>query len=58
MGCTTLGKKDSQGICFIGEVKMTDFLRTFVDDRPGDIVDIDGKEVATRCQRLHFHTLK
>ena len=29
----TAGKKDSQGICFIGEIKMRDFLQAFVPDR-------------------------
>src|SRR5258708_20454999 len=31
----TAQKKDSQGICFIGEVKMADFLKTYVPDHPG-----------------------
>lgn len=52
----TAGKKDSQGICFIGEVKMEDFLRTFVPDRPGPIVGLDGK-VLGRHRGLHLHTL-
>ena len=33
-------KKDSQGICFIGQVKMSDFLRHYLPDNPGDIVDL------------------
>jgi tRNA-specific 2-thiouridylase len=34
-GLATADKKDSQGICFIGEVRMSDFLRAYVPDRPG-----------------------
>jgi tRNA-specific 2-thiouridylase len=49
-------KKDSQGICFIGRVKMTDFLSTFVPDKPGDIVNVDGKIVG-RHRGLHLYTL-
>lgn len=49
-------KKDSQGICFIGEVKMSDFLREFVADSPGDIVDIEGRKLG-RHQGLHLYTL-
>ncbi len=50
------GKKDSQGICFIGNVKMSDFLRHYVPDSPGEIVDLDGK-VLGRHKGLHLYTL-
>lgn len=49
-------KKDSQGICFIGAVKMSDFLRHYVPDHPGDIVDTNGKKLG-RHQGLHLYTL-
>jgi tRNA-uridine 2-sulfurtransferase len=49
-------KKDSQGICFIGAVKMSDFLRHYVPDQPGDIVDTEGK-LRGRHQGLHLYTL-
>jgi tRNA-specific 2-thiouridylase len=49
-------KKDSQGICFIGNVKMSDFLRAYVPDRPGNIVDAQGK-VLGEHRGLHFYTL-
>lgn len=52
----TAGKKDSQGICFIGNIKMTDFLRHYVPDSPGDIVDVSGK-VRGRHNGLHLYTL-
>ena len=52
----TADKKDSQGICFIGEVKMEDFLRTFVPDKPGPIVTIEGK-VMGQHKGLHLYTL-
>jgi tRNA-specific 2-thiouridylase len=52
----TAEKKDSQGICFIGEVKMEDFLRTFVEDRPGKIVDLEGKPLGEH-KGLHLYTL-
>jgi tRNA-specific 2-thiouridylase len=50
------GKKDSQGICFIGEVKMSDFLERFVPDSPGDIVNLEGR-VLGRHKGLHFYTI-
>ncbi|WP_411827970.1 tRNA 2-thiouridine(34) synthase MnmA [Luteolibacter sp. AS25] len=49
-------KKDSQGICFLGQVKMRDFLSHYLDDRPGDIVDLEGN-VKGRHQGLHFYTI-
>lgn len=56
LGLGTAEKKDSQGICFIGEVKMQDFLRAFVPDSPGEIVTVDGKVVG-RHAGLHLYTL-
>jgi tRNA-uridine 2-sulfurtransferase len=56
-GLATAEKKDSQGICFIGEVRMADFLRAYVPDRPGAVVRAsDGKELG-RHQGLHYFTL-
>jgi len=49
-------KKDSQGICFLGQVKMTDFLRHYVADSPGAIVDCAGK-VLGEHRGLHLYTL-
>ncbi len=56
-GLATAEKKDSQGICFIGQVKMADFLRAYVPDRPGPIVRAaDGRELG-RHRGLHYFTL-
>lgn len=49
-------KKDSQGICFIGQVKMSDFLRHYLPDNPGDIVDIHGRKLG-RHDGLHLFTM-
>lgn len=56
LGLKTAEKKDSQGICFIGEVRMEDFLRTFVPDHPGPIVDLEGR-VLGEHRGLHLYTL-
>lgn len=55
-GLKTAEKKDSQGICFIGQVRMEDFLRTFVSDNPGPIVNLEGK-VLGEHRGLHLYTL-
>lgn len=55
-GLPTAGKKDSQGICFIGEVRMSDFLAHYLPEDPGEIVDAEGR-VLGRHKGLHFHTI-
>ncbi|MBX3739183.1 MAG: tRNA 2-thiouridine(34) synthase MnmA [Candidatus Didemnitutus sp.] len=56
-GLPTATKKDSQGICFIGEVKMADFLRAYVPEQPGPIVRaIDGR-VLGEHRGLHYFTI-
>lgn len=52
----TAKKKDSTGICFIGERKFRDFLARYLPAQPGDIVTVDG-EVVGRHQGLMYHTL-
>ena len=44
-GLATAEKPDSQGICFVGEVGIEDFIREFVELNPGPIVAQDGKEI-------------
>jgi tRNA-specific 2-thiouridylase len=55
-GLPTAEKKDSQGICFIGEIRMSDFIRHYIPDRPGEIVDTAGR-VMGEHRGLHLHTL-
>jgi len=55
-GLPTAQKKDSQGLCFIGQVKMADFLQAFIPDAPGDIVLQDGRRVGQH-RGLHYFTL-
>ncbi len=56
-GLGNAAKKDSQGICFIGEVKMADFLKAYVPDAPGPIVRAsDGRELGQH-RGLHFYTI-
>lgn len=50
-------KKDSQGICFIGQVKMQDFLRQYVPDHPGPILRATDGTLLGQHPGLHYFTL-
>ncbi|QOF67194.1 tRNA 2-thiouridine(34) synthase MnmA [Actinobacillus sp. GY-402] len=56
LGLITAKKKDSTGICFIGERKFKDFLARFLPAQPGEIRTTEG-EVIGRHQGLMYHTL-
>ena len=55
-GLVTADKKDSTGICFIGERKFKDFLQKFLPAQPGDIETPEG-EVIGQHEGLMYHTL-
>jgi tRNA-uridine 2-sulfurtransferase len=52
----THDKKDSTGICFIGERKFKDFLGRYLPAQPGDIETTDG-QVIGQHDGLMYHTL-
>jgi tRNA-specific 2-thiouridylase len=54
-GLVTSAKKDSTGICFIGERKFKDFLQQYLPAQPGDIESVDA-ELLGRHQGLMYHT--
>jgi len=56
-GLPNATKKDSQGICFIGQVKMQDFLRQYVPDAPGPIVRATDEAILGQHHGLHYFTL-
>ena len=53
---STAKKKDSTGICFIGERNFKNFLKTYLPMQPGEIVTLDG-EVVGRHDGLMYYTL-
>lgn len=55
-GLVTAKKKDSTGICFIGERKFTDFLSRYLPAQPGKIETPDGQVIGEH-QGLMYHTL-
>ena len=55
-GLVTAGKKDSTGICFIGERKFKDFLQRYLPAQPGTIESVDGEELGQH-EGLMYHTI-
>jgi tRNA-specific 2-thiouridylase len=49
-------KKDSTGLCFIGERPFTEFLGRFIDRDPGAIVTLDGEQIGEH-RGLAFYTI-
>ena len=49
-------KKDSTGICFIGERRFKDFLENYIPAQPGPILDEHGKTIGQH-QGLMYHTI-
>jgi tRNA-specific 2-thiouridylase len=44
-GLSTASKKDSQGLCFISNVDMKDFLKHFLQSSQGDVLNKEGKVI-------------
>ena len=55
-GFVTARKKDSTGICFIGERRFRDFLKQYLPAQPGPIVSVDGDELGEH-EGLMYHTI-
>lgn len=55
-GLPTSAKHDSQGICFLGQVDIEDFLAHYVQTEPGNVLDETGKCIGTHNGAL-FYTI-
>lgn len=55
-GLPTADKKDSQGICFLGKVTLEDFLKQYIPEKTGEIINIEGKKVGEH-NGAHFYTI-
>ena len=55
-GFDVFNKKDSTGICFIGERKFKDFLQQFIPAQPGVIQTLEGETVGQHSG-LMFYTI-
>jgi tRNA-specific 2-thiouridylase len=55
-GLATAKKKDSTGICFIGERRFKDFLQQYLPAQPGEILSLDGESLGQHSG-LMYHTI-
>ena len=53
-GLPTAEKKDSTGICFVGEQNFKQFLARFLPANPGAIISSDGKKVGTHSGLMYY----
>lgn len=53
-GLITADKKDSTGICFIGERNFDHFINQYLDSKEGDIVDVDGGVIGRHKGLIHY----
>jgi tRNA-specific 2-thiouridylase len=53
-GIAVHDKKDSTGICFIGERPFREFLSTYLPANPGPIHTVDGQEVGAHCGLMYY----
>lgn len=52
----TAAKKDSQGVCFLGQIDIPEFLSHYIDLVPGKVVNTDGETIGTH-QGAFVYTL-
>lgn len=52
----TSKKKDSQGICFLGDVDMREFLSRYIDQKKGPVIDTNGNIIGEH-DGIWFYTL-
>lgn len=50
-------RHDSQGICFLGRVNYNEYIRRYLGDNPGRVIDIDTGRVLGQHRGLWYHTI-
>ncbi len=53
----TQDRKDSQGICFLGKLKFRDFVKHYLGERPGSMVEVETGDVVGEHQGFWFYTI-
>ncbi len=56
-GLPSANRRDSQGICFLGKIDYNDFVRRFLGERDGEIVELETGRVLGTHHGFWFHTI-
>lgn len=56
-GLPSATRKDSQGICFLGKINYNDFIKRYVGEKPGKIVELETGKVLGTHKGIWFHTI-
>ena len=57
VGMPSAHRRDSQGICFLGKVNYTDFLRKYIGEKEGKIVELETGKILGKHKGFWFHTI-
>ena len=53
----TARRKESQGICFLGKINYNEYIRRYLGEQPGDVIELEtGKRIGEH-RGLWFHTI-
>jgi tRNA-specific 2-thiouridylase len=55
-GLENAGKKDSQGVCFVGQFNMKEFLKMYIKPKAGKIIDMQGNVVGEH-EGVFYYTI-
>ena len=50
-------RKDSQGICFLGKINYNDYIRRYLGENPGDVLELETGRKIGQHRGLWFHTI-
>ena len=50
-------RRDSQGICFLGKINYNDYLRRYLGELPGDVVELETGKLIGKHKGHWFHTI-
>lgn len=56
-GLPSAQRKDSQGICFLGKINYNDFIRRYLGERKGKIVELETGKILGKHDGYWYHTI-